>query len=100
MPVLDVGRGSLCSSRGAEAANRLDIHVGDLLLTSYLRLRRLHTFAGFDRRADEIAPLRPASVVVLHVVLAEQVLHHEPSMTRPLADPAIGNCGLGEIDAG
>src|SRR5918992_4075084 len=44
-----------------------------------------------DRGADEIAPLRPGAVVVLHVRIAEQVLEHEPGVTGALADAAVGD---------
>src|SRR5207302_418651 len=40
-------------------------------------------------RADEIAPLGPRAVVVLHVLEAEQMLQHEPREARPLADAAV-----------
>src|SRR4051794_41493209 len=36
-----------------------------------------------------IAPLGPGAVVVLHVVLAEQLVQHEPGVPRALADAAI-----------
>src|SRR4051794_11690830 len=38
-----------------------------------------------------IAPLGPGAVVVLHVVLAEQLVQHEPGVPRALADAAIGD---------
>src|SRR6266550_1717825 len=44
-----------------------------------------------DRRPDEVAPLGPRAVVVLHFVDAEQVLEREPRVARPFADPAVGD---------
>src|SRR5687768_3297374 len=44
-----------------------------------------------DRRADQVAPLRPRAVVVLHVLEAQQILEHEPGMARALADAAVGD---------
>src|SRR5215471_7740107 len=41
------------------------------------------------RRTDEVAPFRPRSVVVLHVLEAEQMFQHEPRQTRAFADAAI-----------
>ena len=49
------------------------------------RVRLLHG------RADQIAPLRPGSVVVLHVREAKQVLHREPRQAGALADAAVGD---------
>src|SRR6058998_3199659 len=43
----------------------------------------------FDRRPDEVAPLRPRPVVVLHVRVPEEVLQDEPRVGRPLPDPAV-----------
>src|SRR6266567_7697997 len=42
-----------------------------------------------DRRTDQIAPLGPRAVVVLHVLEPEQILEHEPRMARALADAAV-----------
>ena len=44
-----------------------------------------------DRDGDHVAPLGPGAVVVLHVVLAEQLVQHEPGVRRALADPAVGD---------
>src|SRR5687767_5496029 len=44
---------------------------------------------ALHRRADEIPPFRPRPVVVLHIWIAEQVLQHEPGVTRALADAAV-----------
>src|SRR5437660_5149375 len=44
-----------------------------------------------NRRGDDIAVFGPTSVVILHVVEAEQIFQHEPGMTRSLADATIGN---------
>ena len=56
-------------------------------------LRLLH------RRADEIAPLGPRAVVVLHVLEAEQVLQHEPREARAFADAAVRDHRLIARDA-
>src|SRR5208282_5755091 len=45
----------------------------------------------FDRRADEVAPLGPRAVVILHVVVAEQIFQHEPRVRAALADSAVGD---------
>lgn len=37
-------------------------------------------FLFLDGRADDVAPFRPRAVVVLHVVVAQQVLEYEPGM--------------------
>ena len=44
-----------------------------------------------DRDVDHVAPLGPGAVVVLDVVLAEQLVQHEPGVRRALADPAVGD---------
>src|SRR5271170_4566122 len=44
-----------------------------------------------NRRADQIPPLRPRSVVILHPVVTQQILQHEPGMRTALADAAIGD---------
>src|SRR4051812_36569747 len=56
--------------------------------------------AHFDGRANKVAPFGPGAVVVLHVIDTQQILQDEPRMTRSFADAAIGDGGLGEIDAG
>src|ERR1700677_3550932 len=52
-----------------------------------------------DGRADEVAILRPASVVILDVRNAQKIFEHEPGVARTLADPAIGNRPLLRIDS-
>src|SRR5438045_9568957 len=56
-------------------------------------LRLLH------RRADEVAPLGPRAVVVLHVLETEQVLQHEPREARALADAAVRDDRRVALDA-
>src|SRR5438105_7532891 len=46
---------------------------------------------SFDRRADQVAPFRPAAVVVPDFVEAEQILQRKPGMAAALADAAISN---------
>src|SRR5919197_1008642 len=50
--------------------------------------------------ADQRTPLGPGTVVVLHVRLAEDLVQHEPGVRRPLADAAVGDGVLAEVDAG
>src|SRR4029453_1048796 len=45
----------------------------------------------FNGGADQIAPFGPRSVVVLHVLIAQQVLQNEPRMTGAFSNPAVGN---------
>ena len=54
--------------------------------------------ALFDRHVDEVAPLGPRAVVVLDVLLAEQLVQHEPGVRRALADPAVGDDRLAVRD--
>src|SRR4051812_11890613 len=42
----------------------------------------------FDGRTDEVAPLRPRTVVILDVV-AEEILQRKPRMAGALADAAV-----------
>src|SRR6266571_5947101 len=56
-------------------------------------LRLLH------RRADEVAPLGPRAVVVLHVLESEEILHGEPGEAGPFADAAVRDDGLVPQDA-
>src|SRR4051812_17599635 len=44
---------------------------------------------ALDRRADQIAPLGPRTVVVLHVLESEQVFQHEPRVAGALPDAAV-----------
>ena len=55
--------------------------------------------AELDRHADERAVLGPRAVVVLDVRLAEQLVQHEPGVRRALADAAVGDGVLAEVDA-
>src|SRR5258705_13706637 len=48
-----------------------------------------------NRSADEVAPLGPRTVVVLHVGEPEQVLQHEPGVARSLADSTVSDDRLG-----
>src|SRR6185436_3282034 len=43
------------------------------------------------RGADEVSPLGPGAVVVLHVLEAKQILQHEPGVAGALADAAVGD---------
>src|SRR5947209_2393926 len=52
-----------------------------------------------DRRADQVAPLGPRAVVVLHVAEPEEILQHEPRVARALADAAIRDHRLVGRDA-
>ena len=47
--------------------------------------------ALLDRDADQVAPLGPGAVVVADVLVAEQLVQHEPGVGRALADPAVGD---------
>src|SRR5919106_2328228 len=46
--------------------------------------------ALLDRNVDQIPPLRPRAVVVADVLVAEQLAEHEPGVSAPLADTAVG----------
>src|SRR4051794_11733772 len=52
-----------------------------------------------DRDTDQRAILGPRTVVVLDLRLVEDLVQHEPRVCRPLADPAVGNRVLAEVDA-
>src|SRR5438093_7264999 len=52
-----------------------------------------------NRRRHQVAVLGPTAVVVFHVVEAEQVFQHEPSVAGTFADAAIGNGVLLRINA-
>ena len=52
--------------------------------------RRLYDVL-LDRHVDHVAPLGPGAVVVLDVVLAEQLVQHEPGVRGALADAAVGD---------
>src|SRR3954469_12031871 len=51
------------------------------------------------RRADQVAPLGPGTVVVLDVLEPEQVFQHEPRDARAFADAAVGDHGSVARDA-
>src|SRR5215203_2976761 len=63
-----------------------------------MRLLRSRAPTGFgsnlvlalNRGAHQVAPLGPRTVVVTHVVVAEQVGKHEPGVGGPLAYSAVG----------
>src|SRR5271166_5273382 len=52
-----------------------------------------------DRGADQVAVLRPAAVVVAHVLQAEEVAQDEPRVARALADAAVSDRRPVRIDA-
>src|SRR5882724_4042035 len=39
--------------------------------------------------AHQVAPLRPAAVIVAHLAVAQELGVHEPGVAAPLADPAV-----------
>src|SRR5205823_8531108 len=47
--------------------------------------------ALLDRDVHHVPPLRPRAVVVLDVVVAQELVQHEPGVRRALADPAVGD---------
>src|SRR5215207_9698013 len=47
--------------------------------------------AALDRSAYRVAPLSPGSVVIPHLIIAEEVMEHEPRVARTLTDTAVGN---------
>src|SRR6202041_1256873 len=53
----------------------------------------------FDGGADEIAPFGPRTIVVLHVVITQQILEHEPGVGTAFADAAVGDDGVLAIDS-
>src|SRR6185437_8724966 len=44
-----------------------------------------------DGGADQVAPFGPRTVVVLHVVIAQQIFQHEPGVGAALSDAAVGD---------
>src|SRR5262245_43247403 len=52
-----------------------------------------------DGRADQVAVLGPAAIVVADVLEADEVAEHEPRVTGPLADAAVGDRRLVRVDA-
>src|SRR6476659_9728450 len=53
-----------------------------------------------DRDAHEGAVLGPGAVVVLDVLLAQQLLEHEPGVRGALADAAVGDGVLAAVQSG
>src|SRR5580693_6754667 len=53
--------------------------------------------AGFvdDGGADQVAPLGPRTVIIAHVVVAQQILQHKPGVRTALADAAISDDFIG-----
>src|SRR5919106_396873 len=49
--------------------------------------------ALLDWHVDQIPPLGPGAVVVPYVLVAEQLAEHEPGVSAPLADTAVGRHG-------
>ena len=49
----------------------------------------LESHVLFHGHRDHVPPLGPGPVVVAHVVLAEQLVQHEPRVRRALADAAV-----------
>src|SRR5213082_2816364 len=47
--------------------------------------------ALFNRHSDPIAPLRPGSVVVPHVVQTEQIAKHEPGVAGSFTDTTVND---------
>src|ERR1700722_6468438 len=64
------------------------------------RLRGFHRFSDLNRGADQVAPFRPGSVVVFHILNSQEIFQDEPAMAGALADAAVGDSWLMEIDAG
>ena len=58
------------------------------------------TVPYLDRHARQRVILGPRPVVVLHVRQAEQFVQDKPGMRGALADPAVGNGVLSEIQPG
>src|SRR5205807_8983909 len=44
-----------------------------------------------DRYGHHVSPLGPRAVVVLHAVMAEELVQDEPGVGRALADTAVGD---------
>src|SRR5215212_5951922 len=62
-------------------------------------------FLALYRGTDQVAPLGPRTVVVAHVVIAQEVGEHEPGVRGALPDPAVryyvlppAEAGLGLVD--
>src|SRR5918997_3040959 len=68
-----------------------------------MRLLRSRTFnrtLALYGGAYQVTPLGPRTVVVAHLVVAEQVGEHEPGVRRALPDPAVGYHVLSFAEAG
>ncbi len=52
----------------------------------------------FNRCSDQITPLSPRAVIVLHVLIAKQVFQSEPAMRTTFADTAVGDDFAVSID--
>src|ERR1700737_785726 len=80
----------LTCERVRQAAIFYTVYLSDAWLS---RARGFRARRGLidDRRANQVAPLRPRAVVILHVIVAEQIFQHEPCMRAALADAAIGD---------
>src|SRR3954451_18551098 len=53
---------------------------------------------NLDRDADQRAVLGPRAVVVLHVLLVEDLVQHEPGVRAALTDAAVGDRVLGLVE--
>src|SRR5438874_3797949 len=74
-----------CQGRGGADPRKPErLSAGNCLLNSLRALRAL-----LDRHVDEIAPLRPGTVVVLDGRVTEQLSQDEPGVSAALADPAV-----------
>src|SRR5438477_7220777 len=78
--------------RGARKARRKQISAGSAGSALHRRLL-------FHGRADQIAPLGPRAVVVLHVRETQEMLEGEPGEARSLADAAVRDDRLIARDA-
>src|SRR5262245_13119118 len=97
MPVITVsfststpaGMGALCSG----APQPSTVMTASSLSVAGLVAQR-------DRHADQRAVFGPRAVVVAHIVVAEQLLEHEPRVRRALADAAVGDRRLAVVQPG
>src|SRR5215813_14422882 len=60
---------------------------------------RSPSLAELDGHTDQRSVLGPGPVVVLHFLLAEQLMQHEPGVGAALTDPAVGDRVLAEVQA-
>src|ERR1700730_2402087 len=56
---------------------------------SFSGISMLVTGSALDRHAHQVAPLRPAPIIVADVFVAQQMGEHEPGRTAALADAAV-----------